>query len=52
MTLNEMPAFQTLAEVAFWEEHDLADYWDELEEVSLDEAMPGKKTIGHGVKDH
>ena len=39
--MSEMPDFQTLDElVTFWDEHDLTDYWDELKEVSADEAMP------------
>jgi hypothetical protein len=36
-----LPNFQGLDEVIeFWEEHDFADFWDELEEVSAEEAMP------------
>ena len=27
--------------VEFWDEHDFADYWDDLEEVDAREAAPG-----------
>ena len=39
--MSAIPDFQTLDElVAFWDEHDFTDYWDELEEASAEEAMP------------
>lgn len=39
--MSKIPDFQTLDElVEFWENHDFADYWDELEEVDSEEAMP------------
>ena len=38
-----IPDFQTLDElVAFWDDHDFADYWDDLEEVAPAEAMPDR----------
>jgi len=40
--MSTIPDFQTLDDlVAFWEAHDFADYWDELEEVEPEEAAPG-----------
>ncbi|MEK7325785.1 MAG: CopG family antitoxin [Chloroflexota bacterium] len=39
--MSKIPDFQTLDElVEFWEDHDFADYWDELEEIEPEEAMP------------
>jgi|CXWL01.1.fsa_nt_gi hypothetical protein len=39
--MSKIPDFRTLDElVDFWEEHDFADYWDDLEEVEPEEAMP------------
>jgi hypothetical protein len=41
--MSKVPDFKTLdAMVTFWEEHDLSDYWDELEEVTPEEAAPGQ----------
>ena len=41
--MNKIPEFQTLDElVAFWAEHDFADYWGELEEVDPSEAAPDR----------
>ncbi len=40
--MSKIPDFNTLDElVEFWEQHDFADYWDELEEAAPEEAQPG-----------
>jgi hypothetical protein len=41
--MDKPPQFQILDElVAFWDEHDFADYMDEMEEVA-EEGLPGQK---------
>lgn len=35
--MNDIPNFQTIDEaVSFWETHDSADFWDEMDEVDID----------------
>jgi len=42
--MSKQPDFKSLDDlVAFWDEHDFADYWDELEAVEPEEARPASR---------
>ena len=43
---SRIPRFQTVAEeAAFWDEHDLTEFEDELEEVDVQFVRPGSRLL-------
>lgn len=48
--MKNVPNFQTIDEaVSFWERHDSADFWDEMEEIEFEVQLPHNLLGGHPI---